>query len=75
MLRIVTLLLGVTMSAAQAQEGKGAIGPLDFSCGKWVSAPKGTPNHERLKQWVFGYLSGVNIETNGPDFLRGRDAD
>jgi len=68
------LLLVAAMSSAQAQEERAIIGPLDFSCGKWVNTPKRTGDHERLRQWVLGYLSGVNMESSA-DFLRGRDAD
>jgi len=67
------------ISTAQAQtispEGKTVIGPTGFSCGKWVNTPKGTPDHERLRQWIFGYLSGANIESGSTDFLRSKDAD
>jgi hypothetical protein len=53
------LALAVAMSTAQAQqippEGRSVIGPLNFSCGKWVNTPKGTAEYFQLRQWVFGY--------------------
>src|SRR5262245_54002954 len=69
------LLFVAAMSTAQAQEGKTVIGPPGFSCGKWTNTPKRTADHERLKQWIFGYLSGANIESGGADFLRDKNAD
>ena len=45
MLRFVVLLLVAAMSSAQAQEERAIIGPLDFSCGKWVNTPKRTGDH------------------------------
>src|SRR6516165_6278664 len=65
-------------STAQAQEVKSVIVPLGFSCDKWTSTPRESPDHERLRQWILGYLSGANMESPGgreTDFLRGRDAD
>ena len=73
-LRIAMLLLVAAISTAQAQE-RAVIGPAGFSCGKWTNTLKDKPNHERLTQWVLGYLSGVNVHQTGPDFLRDRDAD
>jgi hypothetical protein len=74
-LRFAVVALVAAMSTAQAQEGKTVIGPLGFSCGLWTSTSKHTPTHEQLKGWVLGYLSGTNMESEGADFLRGRDAD
>jgi hypothetical protein len=74
MLRIAMLLLVATTSTAQAEE-RAVIGPTGFSCGKWTNTLKDRANHERLTQWVLGYLSGVNVHQTGPDFLRDRDAD
>jgi hypothetical protein len=68
-------LIVAAISTAQAQEGRTVIRPTDFSCGRWVNTPKDTPNYERLRQWVLGYLSGANIESGGADFLQDRDAD
>ena len=82
-LRFAVLALAVAMSTAQAQEqeqeqeqeGKFIIGPRDFSCGKWTNTPKNTAQHDVLGSWVFGYLSGTNVENAGVDFLRGREPD
>src|SRR5215472_720073 len=76
-LRLAVLALAVAMSTAQAQEqeGKFIIGPRDFSCGKWTNTPKNTAQHDVLGSWVFGYLSGTNVENAGVDFLRGREPD
>ena len=65
----------MAISTAQAQEERAIIGPLgSFSCGKWINTPKHTSEYFQLRYWVFGYLSGINMES-GADFLRGRDAD
>ena len=74
-LRSAVLALAVAMSTAQSQEqeGKFIIGPRDFSCGKWTNTPKNTAQHDVLGSWVFGYLSGTNVENAGVDFLRGRE--
>ena len=71
------LALAVAISTAQAQEqeGKFIIGPRDFSCSKWTNTPKNTAQHDVLGSWLFGYLSGTNVENAGVDFLRGREPD
>ena len=74
MLRIAMLLLIAAISTAGAQEERAIIGPTDFSCGKWIKTPKRTLNHEQLRMWILGYLSGINAESSA-DFLRNRDAD
>jgi hypothetical protein len=68
------LALAVTISTAQAQEGRTVIGPLQFSCGKWVKAPRQTGERFQLEKWVSGYLSGLNMQSD-TDFLRDRDVD
>jgi len=73
-LRIAMLALAVAISTAQAQEPRTVIHPTNFSCGTWINTPKNTAQHEQLKSWVLGYLSGDNIQSS-VDFLRGRDAD
>jgi hypothetical protein len=68
------------VSTAQAQEGTRTIitpatnGP---SCGRWTNTPKGSPEREVFRKWVFGFLSGVNWanEDSKADFLRGTDAE
>ena len=75
MLRFAVLLIVATISTAQAQEGKTAIGPLDFSCGNWINALEDTGERAQLRMWILGYLSGFNVESTGADFLRDRDAD
>jgi hypothetical protein len=74
---LAVLALAVAMSTAQAQEqeGKFIIGPRDFSCGKWTNTPKNTAQQDVLGSWLFGYLSGINAENAGVDFLRGREPD
>jgi hypothetical protein len=69
-------LIVAAISTAQAQEEKTVMGPLGFSCGKWTNAAKRptSTEHQVLKQWVLGFISGINFETSG-DFLRDRDAD
>jgi hypothetical protein len=74
MLRVAILLLVAAISTAQAQEGRAIIGPLGVSCGQWVNTQR-TADHERLRQWVLGYLSGANMASAGPDFLRDREGD
>jgi hypothetical protein len=71
----VFLALAVAMATAQAQEIKIVIGLTGFSCGKWVNTPKKTAQHQALEHWVTGYLSGINMESAGVDFLQGRDID
>src|SRR5262245_27730434 len=73
-IRVVAVLaLTGAMSTAQAQEGKFIVGPRDFSCGMWTNTPKNTAQHDVLESWVLGYLSGINAESAGGDFLRGRE--
>jgi hypothetical protein len=74
MLRIALLLLVATVSTAQAQ-GRSVVGPMPDSCGKWTDTPKRTANHERLRMWVLGFLSGINVENQAGDFLLGRDVE
>ena len=76
-LRFAVLALAMAMSTAQAQEqeGKFIIDPRDFSCGKWINTPKNTAQHDVQGSWVFGYLSGINAENAGVDFLRGKEPD
>jgi hypothetical protein len=68
-LRIAMLLLVAAISTAQAQEERTAMGPIGFSCGKGINAPKHTGEHAQLRQWVLGYLFGINMQS-GADFLR-----
>jgi hypothetical protein len=63
-LRIAMLLLIAAISTAQAQEERAIIGPTDLSCGKWINTPKRTLNHEQLRMWILGYLSGINVESS-----------
>jgi hypothetical protein len=63
-LRIAMLLLIAAISTAQAQEERAIIGPTDFYCGKWINTPKRTLNHEQLRMWILGYLSGINVESS-----------
>ena len=74
---IVAAVIVGAMATAQAQDGKVVIIPHrdGFSCGKWTNAPKRTPEREIYEKWVLGYLSGINVEHTGPDFLRDRDTD
>lgn len=72
---MIAALIVAAISAAQAQEVKHMVGPLEFFCGKWVNTAKNTPRHEVLKTWIFGYLSGINVAMADPDFLKGRDVD
>jgi len=73
-LRFVLLALAVAISTAQVQEPRAIIGPMDFSCGKWVNTPKDTSEHFQVRYWILGYLSGNNMQSS-VDFMRGRDAD
>jgi hypothetical protein len=80
-LRIAMMLLVAAMSTTHVRgepaqgEYRTSMGPLNFSCGKWTNTPKRSTEHEVLKSWVLGYLSGVNFENADGDFLRGRDID
>jgi hypothetical protein len=74
-IRCAVLAVMAFTSTAQAQEGKFIIGPRNFSCGKWTNTPKNTAQHDVLESWVLGYLSGINAENAGVDFLRGREPD
>jgi hypothetical protein len=79
MLRIATLLLVAAISTAQAQTEniKTVIEPGTggVSCGKWTNTPKRSPQHEIYRQWVVGFVSGVNFENAEGDFLRNTDSD
>jgi hypothetical protein len=81
-LRIAMLVLVAAISTAQAQTELGTTVIIPqrggLSCGKWTNTPKHSPEHEIYQKWIFGYLSGVNMEHTkhmGSDFLRDRDTD
>jgi hypothetical protein len=77
-LRIVTLLLAASVSAAQAQNNvRIVIEPATngLSCGKWTNTPKNSAQHEIFKKWVLGFVFGMNFENTSGDFLQGRDSD
>jgi hypothetical protein len=80
-LRFAVLLLVGAISTAQGEggrttiEARAIIPPVGSSCDKWINAPEDTGERAQLRQWVLGYLSGINLESRDADFLRGRDAD
>jgi len=46
------------------------------SCGQWTQARQANdPKVGRMAQWVAGFLSGLNTEATGKDFLVGTDFD
>jgi hypothetical protein len=75
------LALVAAMSATHARGepaqdvSRTSLGPLNFSCGKWTNTPKRSAEHEVLKTWLLGFVSGMNFENAGGDFLRDRDID
>ena len=75
-LRIVTLLLVASMSAAQAQP-RYVIEPKSngLSCSTWTITSKQSYESQVYSKWVFGFISGINLENPSGDFLQGRDAD
>jgi hypothetical protein len=81
MLRIAMLLIVAAISTAQVRsapapgETRTSLGPLDFSCSKWTNVPKRSTDHEILKGWALGFISGMNWENADGDFLQGRDVD
>ena len=42
------------------------IGSGTGSCGKWLESRQNLAVHYQHQQWVYGFLSGVNWETSGP---------
>ena len=82
---VLSVAIVAAMSTAQAQaeprlgppegQARSSIGPLDFSCGKWIKTSKRTAEHQVLQSWILGFLSGVNFQNLDGDFLQGRDAD
>jgi hypothetical protein len=73
MLRIAMLLLVAVISTAQAQVSRTVLGPVDLSCEKWTSTPKPSPESDVYQAWVFGLISGINLESTDKDFLQGRN--
>jgi hypothetical protein len=45
------------------------------SCGKWTEARRTTTGQGLYIQWLAGFLSGLNIESKGPDVLNGQGFD
>jgi hypothetical protein len=73
---MIAALIVAAISSAQAQrETRSMVSPSGLSCGKWTDTLKRPYEHEVYKGWVLGYLSGVNSESTGTDFMQGRDAE
>jgi hypothetical protein len=64
------------MSAAQAQP-RYVIEPKSngLSCSTWTITSKQSYESQVYSKWVFGFISGINLENPSGDFLQGRDAD
>lgn len=45
-------------------EGHIAIGAGTDSCGKWIESRNEPASHFQYKEWIFGFLSGVNSNSN-----------
>jgi hypothetical protein len=73
MLRIAMLLLVAAISTAQAQVSRTILGPVGLSCEKWTSTPKPSPESDVYQAWVFGLISGINLESTDNDFLQARN--
>lgn len=58
LLAVIALLLVVTV--VYAEEGRITMGAGNDSCGKWIATREEPASHFQYKQWVFGYISGVN---------------
>ncbi len=73
---IVTLLLAAYLSDAQAQP-RYVIEPKSngLSCSTWTNTSKQSYESQAYSKWVFGFISGINLENPSGDFLQGRDAD
>ena len=62
------MLVGVTVQASS--QPKRVIGNGAKTCGTWTQEhTAGTADYYYLGNWVVGYMSGVNVYTDGPDFL------
>ena len=46
-----------------------------FLAASGPTPPKRSPQHEIYRQWVVGFVSGVNFENAESDFLRNTDSD
>src|SRR5215831_12388651 len=57
------------------QVSRTVLGPVDVSCEKWTSTPKPSPESDVYQAWVFGLISGINLESTYKDFLQGRNLD
>jgi hypothetical protein len=72
-------LIFAATSTAQAQNEplRTGITPATggLSCGRWTNTPKRSHEREVFTKWVLGFLSGVNIESEGSDFLKSMDVD
>jgi hypothetical protein len=76
MMRNAMLILVASISTVQPQgDVRAIIGPTNFSCGMWSNTPKQSDQHDVLRSWLFGFISGLNFESTSGDFLRGKDPD
>jgi hypothetical protein len=79
MRRIAVALLLLLCANAQGSAGglKRVFGQgVTDSCGAWLEARRKSSTQAGFQsQWVAGYLSGTNAESNGPDFLVETDFD
>ena len=69
-------LLLVGASAHASAQPKMIFGQGLNSCGTWTEARRTKSFNAGLSaQWVAGYLSGMNVESDAPNFLAGTDFD
>ena len=60
-----------TLAEQRAQFGEGT-----KSCGQWTQARQiADENIVLMAQWIAGFLSGLNAESTGTDFLKDTDFD
>ena len=72
---LVLVAVVLSLSSVQAStQDKTVMGAGTTSCGKWSEARRiRSVEAATAAQWVAGFLSGSNIESDDADFLKGPD--
>lgn len=72
----VMLIITSAEASAQGDGYKLIFGQGIVSCGAWTQARQSNPQRAGLSaQWIAGFLSGINKESDAVDFLEGSDFD
>ena len=67
MRKVVTILcLATTLVAPSWAAGEVVLFGAVVSCGKWLESRQTPSLFSQYRQWIFGFVSGINWETSGP---------